>query len=582
MRDAPKTPWPLFRSLQGVGLSALRYDLIAGLTLAAIAIPEQMATARLGGFPSHIGFLAFIAGSVAFALFGSNRFLSSGADSTITPVFAGALALIVSTDAPEYRELAALLALLIGGVVALAGLLRAGWIADLLSIPVMTGFLAGIAIHIVVSQAPALLGLPGGHGEIFDRLREIAHAIEKTNPYTLATGLCCLAAIVASERISPRIPGALIALTGATFATEWFGLEARGVAVVGGFMVSAPRPSIPSPTFDQLSHVLGLAMVVSMVVMVQTATTSRSFPGAPGEAPDVDRDFIGLGAGSLLAGLFGSFPVNASPPRTAVVAETGGRSQIAGLVACVAVVLTGLYGAELLGRVPTAALAGVLLFVAARIFRLHEMRDIAGKTKAEFALVLLTMLAVVALPMQIGVALSIMLSLMHGVFTATRTRLIEFERLPGSSVWWPASRAIAGERLAGAIVVAYQAPLSFLNAYDFQHDLEKKIARAEPGLELVVLEASCIVEIDFTAARILNEAITQCRKDGIDFAIARLESVRAHEALERFGVMATLGDGRVFHSVDEATRKLAPGSAAAPGRAATSALAPEGDRPQIA
>ena len=171
------------------------------------------------------------------------------------------------------------------------------------------------------------------------------------------------------------------------------------------------------------------------------------------------------------------------------------------------------------------------------------------------------MLAVVFLPVQTGVALAIMLSLIHGVFTTTRTRLIEFERLPGSSVWWPESRTIAGEKLLGVLVVAFQAPLSFLNAYQFQHDLQTAIERAGEGLRLVVLEASSIVEIDFTAARILNEAIAQCRDKKIDFAVARLESVRAQEALEKFGVFATLGEGRVFHSVDDATRKLAPAAA---------------------
>ena len=284
-------------------------------------------------------------------------------------------------------------------------------------------------------------------------------------------------------------------------------------------------------------------------------------PGAPGETPNVDRDYLGLGVGGALAGLFGAFPVNASPPRTAIVAETGGRSQIAGLVACVVIWLVALYGAELLAHVPTAALAGVLLFVAGRIFRIGEMRDILGKTWSEFALVVVTLLLVVILPVQTGVALAIMLSLIHGVFTTTRARLIEYERLPRSSVWWPESPRIAGEKLEGVVVVAFQAPLSFLNAYQFQHDLRKMISHAGEGLRLVVLEASGIVEIDFTAARILNAVIAHCRSKGADFAMARLESVRAEAALEHFGVLKTMGDGRLFHSVDEATRSLAPDAA---------------------
>jgi MFS superfamily sulfate permease-like transporter len=561
MNNDEEKQWPLFRSFQGVGLSAFRFDLVAGLTLAAIAIPTQMATARLGGFAPDIGFFAFIAGTTAFAAFGSNRFLSAAADSTIMPIFAGSLALLAPVGLADYSELAATLALLVGLILVLAGVFRAGWVADLLSIPVVTGFLAGIAIHIAVSQAPSLLGLPGGEGEVFHRLALISHDIGKTNFLTLAIGASCLACIVLCEIISPRIPGALIALAGATFVVAHFDLEARRVAVIGAVKFAPPHPSIPMPSLGDLTQVIGLAAIISVIVMVQTAATSRSFPGAPGEAPDVDRDYIGVGAGSALAGLFGAFPVDASPPSTAIVAEVGARSQLAGLVACAIVAAVAVYGAELLAHVPEAALAGVLLYVAARIFRLPDMLDIGGKSKAEFALVVVTMLGVVILPVQIGVALAIMLSLIHGVWMMTRTRLIEFDRLSGTSVWWPLEAGLAGERLFGVLVVAFQAPLSFLNAYQFQHDMREAIARADGGLRLVVLEASSVVEIDFTAARILGDVIAQCRARGVDFAIVRLESVRAQAALESFGVMATLGQDRLFHSVDEATRKLAPEAA---------------------
>ena len=558
MNNDEEKQWPLFRSFQGVALGAFRFDLVAGLTLAAIVIPTQMATARLGGFAPDIGFFAFIAGSTAFAAFGSNRFLSAGADSTIMPIFAGSLALLAPVGLADYSELAATLALLVGLILVLAGVFRAGWVADLLSIPVVTGFLAGIAIHIAISQAPALLGLPGGEGEVIHRLALIGQDIGKTNFVTLAIGASCLACIVLFEKIDPRVPGALIALAGATFVVAHFDLEARGVGVIGAVEFAPPHPAIPTPSLSDLTRVIGLAAIISVIIMVQTAATSRSFPGAPGEAPDVDRDFIGVGAGSALAGLFGAFPVDASPPSTAIVAAGGARSQLAGLVACAVVAAVAVYGSELLAHVPETALAGVLLFVAARIFRVPDMLDIGGKSKAEFALVVVTMLGVVFLPVQIGVALAIMLSLFHGVWMMTRTRLIEFDRLPGTSVWWPLEADFTGERLFGVLVVAFQAPLSFLNAYQFQRDMRGAIARADGGLRLVVLEASSVVEIDFTAARILNDVIAQCRARGVDFAIVRLESVRAQEALKSFGVMATLGKDRLFHSVDEATRKLAP------------------------
>jgi sulfate permease, SulP family len=553
-----------FLSLRGGWKGAWRYDLAAGLTLAAIAIPEQMATARLGGFPAHIGFFAFIAGSVAFAALGSNRYLSAGADSTITSIFAGALGALVSSHSSAYPQLALMLALAVGVLLTLAGLFRAGWVADLLSIPVTTGFLAGIAIHIAVSQAPALLGLPPGPNGMFESLTADWRKIGDTNPYALTIGLASLFCIALCEWINPRIPGALIALAAATLAVDHFDLVAKDVVVVGGFKAVLPHIALDPKILSELPRVFGLAVVVAIVVMVQSAAVSRSFPNAPGQSPDVNRDFIGLGAGSLLAGLLGAFPVNASPPRTAIVFEAGGRSQWAAIVACCAVAAATLYGSPLLEKVPEAALAGVLFFVAGRLIRLGEMRAIAAKTRAEFLLVVATALFVTILPVQTGVALAIMLSLAHGVFTSTRTQLIEFARLPGGSVWWPQSWSTTGEKLEGVVVVAFQAPLSFLNAYGFGKGLEEAIERVEGRARLVILEASSIVEIDYTAAQILGEAIRHCREQGVDFAIARLESVRAQAALEGFGVLATLGQGRLFHSVDEATRTLAPGAAVRP------------------
>src|ERR1700731_2556130 len=201
--------WPLFRSLNSYRLSFLTHDLFAGLTLAAIAIPEQMATARLGGFSPQIGFFAFLAGSLAFAAFGSNRFLSCGADSTITPIFAGGLAVLAASGSTDYLTLAAALALMVGLFLLAAGIFRLGWIADLLSIPVTTGFLAGISIHILISQLPVILGLPAAEGPMLQRLAILVTHLNQTNPFTLVIGLGVLATVVLSERIDARIPGAL-------------------------------------------------------------------------------------------------------------------------------------------------------------------------------------------------------------------------------------------------------------------------------------------------------------------------------------------------------------------------------------
>jgi MFS superfamily sulfate permease-like transporter len=554
---SPNVPaWLIFRSLRGWTPAGLGPDLVAGLTLAAIAIPENMATARLGGFAPEVGFVAFAAASVGFAVFGANRHLSAGADSTITPIFAGSLALMAVAGSPQYAAFAAALALMVGGLLIIAGVLKLGWIADLLSTPVITGFLAGISLHIVLSQTPALLGLPEGSGNVYHRLAALWSEAGGINPASIAIGFSVFAVTLAAEKLSARIPGALIALVGATLATAAFGLERHGVAVLGQMSGGLPHPSLPRLGLENAIPLVGLALVVALVVMMQTAATTRSFSGE-GEDPDVDRDFIGVGVGGALAGLFGAFPVNASPPRTAIVAETGGRSQLAGLLAALAVLGLAVFGARLLTHVPTAALAGVLLFVAQRIFRLRTFADILRHTPAEFALASLTMVLIVALPIQTGVAIGIFLSLAHGVFTITRVRPISFERVPDTTVWWPSSTRHRGESEPGVLVMGFQAPLSFLNAYEFRRGVLRAIAGGAGQARLFVLEASSIVEIDFTASTILSEVIGVARAAGMDFAVARLESVRAQAAFHRFGITERLGENRVFYSVEDAIRTLA-------------------------
>ncbi|HLH97477.1 MAG TPA: SulP family inorganic anion transporter [Xanthobacteraceae bacterium] len=548
--------WPVFRTLRGFSPTDLDRDLIAGLTLAAIAIPEQMATARLGGFAPQVGFFAFVAGTLGFAALGSSRVLSVGADSTITPIFAGSLALIATSGSPQYIALAGALALMVGVILILAGLIRFGWIADLLSEPVITGFLAGISVHIVVSQAPAVLGFPGGSGSFSERAMGILAHLGQTNPLALALGLGVLLVTLICERISARIPGALIGLAVATAAVMVFGLEKHGVAVLGEVPSGLPRPALPAIDFTQVYRIVPLAIVISLVVMMQTAVTTRSFPPAD-ELPDVDRDFIGAGAGSLLAGFVGTFPVNTSPPRTAITADVGARSQAAGLIAVAIVLALASVGTALLAHVPEAALGGMLLFVAQRIFRWSTFVDVFRRAPGEFALIVATMAAIVVLPIQTGVVIGIFLSLLHGVFITTRTVPIEFERVPGTTIWWPPHPSLKGEKVDGVLVMAFQAPLSFLNAYDFRHGLTDAVAQKKKGvLRLVVLEASSIAAIDYTAAAVLCDVIRQCRDEGADFAVARLESLRAQESFDAFGLTQLLGADHIFRSVEEAVREI--------------------------
>jgi MFS superfamily sulfate permease-like transporter len=551
----PETSWPVFRSLAAYRPGLLPSDLIAGLTLAAIAIPEQMATARLGNFEPQVGFFAFLAGSLGFALLGGNRFLSCGADSTITPIFAGGLAALAAAGSPGYQTLAIALALMVGAMLVASGIFRLGGIANLLSVPVTVGFLAGISVHILVSQLPGVLGLASPEGTTIYRIAVLAKELGGSNPYTICIGFGVLAVVFISEGISARIPGALIGLVAATALVILAGLEAKGVKVVGAVPGTLPKLKLPDAAPEQWVHLVPLAFVITVIIMVQTAATTRSFPSEPDKPADVDRDFLGAGAGSVLAGLFGAFPVNASPPRTGIVSETGGKSQLSGLFAAAIVLALLAFGTTLLHHVPDAALGGILLFVALRIIRIKQILTVYRESLPEFLLILATAALIIVLPIQQGAALGIILSLLHGIWSTTRAKLVTFERVPGTTIWWPASPHLVGEQLPGVAVVGMHAPLSFLNSPGFRADVMNVVMKNKP--KLLVFEASGIVEIDFTAAQILLDVFKACREDGVTIAMARLESVRAQDAFERFKLFDALSRDHIFHSVDEAVRALA-------------------------
>jgi MFS superfamily sulfate permease-like transporter len=520
-----------------------------------------MATAKLGGFEPQIGFYAFIGATIGFAALGASRILTAGADSTITPIFAGTLAALGAGGSASVGSIAVTLALLVGVTLLAGGMLRLGWIANLLSTPVITGFLAGIAVHIAVSQLPSLLGIVKGGGDLVGQAVFIVTHLSAFNPFSTAIGLGVLATILVAEVVSARIPGALIGVTLVTLIVLAFDLEGRGVVVLGSLPGGLPRFALP--TFDHLRQLIPLALILTLVIMMQTATVTNSFRDSAERGPDVNRDFLGLGAANLAAALFGAFPVNASPPRTAVLKEAGSRSQLGAIVAAVIVLILVIWGRALLYHVPEAALAGVLLFVALRIVRVGTTMKVARQAPVEGVLILLTAAAIVLLPIQTGVAIGIGLSLLHGVSMTIRTSPLELQKLPGTTVWWPPETSGQGERREGVFVIAFQAPLLFANAETFKRGIIQMIDAYDHPLSHVILEASGIAEIDFTAAQALTEVIRHCRAANIRFAVARLESIRARKALDRFGVLSELGPDFLFHSVDDAVRSLAakpPGS----------------------
>ncbi|HUZ18948.1 MAG TPA: SulP family inorganic anion transporter [Acidimicrobiales bacterium] len=540
----------LFSSLRGYRASIAGADAIAAVTLLVIAVPEQLATSRLAGMPPITGFYAFIAGSVLFAALGSNPQMSVGADSTIAPLFAAGIAHLAPPGSPRYVELVAILAVMVGAIVVLVGLLRLGWIAEFLSTPIIAGFLAGVAVIIVVHQLPDLLGLSSPGGSTLHRIAATVQQLDRANRWTLGIGLVTFVVVAAAERVDRKLPGALAALIASTIVVAAGGLRADGVAVLGTFAHGTPAFGLAGLSWSALGSVVPIAVVVALVVISQTAATSRSFAGRSGYEVDVGRDFIGVGAGSVVAGLCGAFPVDASPPRTAAVASAGGRSQASGLAAAAALVLL-IPAAGLLKDVPLATLAGVLIFIATRIVHVDDLVAIARFDRVELGLAALTLIVVALVGVEQGIGVAVGLAVVDRTRLSARPQLHVLGRIVGTTSWVPLSSTADAGQVPHVLVVLFATPLWYANAVHFRAEVHGALARVEGTPKLFVLDAIGMSDIDFTGSRVLREVLDELAQKDVEVAVARAGS-HLQEGLHRSGLFERIGAGRFFASVDEA------------------------------
>lgn len=538
----------LFRSLVGYRRAWLPADLLAAATLLVIAVPEQLATSRLAGMPPITGFYAFVAGSVLFAALGSSRQLSVGADSTIAPLFAVAVGALAATGSVRYVALVGILAVTVGVLVASVGVLRLGWIAEFLSAPIISGFLAGVAVIIVVHQLPDLLGLVPVGGGMSHELTGVVRHLNDVNGWTAGIGVAVIAVVVAAERLDRRIPGALLALIVTTVVAYMAHLNAHGVAVLGPFAHGTPQLGLHELSWSALRSVVPVAGVVALVVISQTAATTRAFADKGGYEIDINKDFIGVGAGSIAAGLVGAFPVNASPPRTGAVAAASGRTQMAGLVAAVAIVLV-VPAAAVLRDVPTATLAGVLVLVAVRIFPLRDLAAIARFDRVEFGLAIVTLLTVALVGVEQGIAVAVGLAILDRTRLSARPQMHVLGRIPGTTSWAPLSGPEPTEQCPGALVVLFATPLWYANSAHFRAALHEARRRVRGPVTVTVLDALGMSDIDFTGMRALRALLDDLDQEGIRFVIARA-GAHLRSSLSRGGLLERIGAEHLYATVD--------------------------------
>lgn len=540
----------VFSSLRHYSRGAIGPDLLAALTLLVIAVPEQLATSRLAGMPPITGFYAFIAGSLLFALLGSNPQMSVGADSTIAPLFAISVAHLAPLGSAHYVALVGLLAISVGVIVALIGLLRLGWIAEFLSAPIITGFMGGVAIIITIHQLPDLFGVASASGGNLHRVVTIAKELSSTNGWALGIGLGVLLIVMGFERLDKKLPGALVGLVASTLAVSLLSLRTHGVQVLGTVAHHAPHIGISGITASSIGSVLTIAAVVALVVITQSAATSRAFADEGHYETDINRDFVGVGVGSIASGLVGSFPVDASPARTAAVASAGGRTQMVGIAAAAALIFL-IPAAGLLKDVPLATLAGVLIFIAARIFHVKDLVAIARFDLLEFLLAIVTLLTVAIIGVEQGIGVAVALAVIDRTRISARPQLHVLGRMPGTTSWVPLSSNPEAVQSPGTLCVLFATPLWYANAIHFRTELHAARMRAVGNLSLVVLDAAGMNDLDYTGSKALREALSQLDQASISFAMARVgDHVRS--SLAHSGLLAQIGVSELYPSVDAA------------------------------
>ena len=550
-------PTPM-STLHGYQRRWLGPDLLAGLTLLTIAVPEQLATSRLAGMPPITGLYAFIAGSLAFAAFGSAAQLSVGADSTIAPLFAAGISRLAPIGSAHYMALVSLLAVTVGVLVALIGLLRMGWIADFLSAPIITGFLGGVAVIIVVHQLPDLLALAPASGSTAHRVSEVVRHLGDANGWALAIGVAVFAVVTVAERIDRKVPGALVGLVASTIVVAAAGLRAHGVPVLGTVAHGAPHLGLADVSWSSLGQVFPVAGVVALVVLSQTAATTRAFADQGGYEVDVNRDFVGAGAGSVLSGVVGSFATNASPARTGAVVAAGGRTQVAGLAAAGAVVFV-IPAAGLLTDVPLATLAGILIFVATRLFRVGDLRSVFRFDRWEFALAVVTLVTVALVGVEQGIGVAVGLAILDRTRRSARPQAYVLGKIPGTTSWAPLAHRAKPEAVPGVVVMQWLAPVYYANAAEFEAEVHKALSGAPTPAKVLVLDADAISDIDYTATRALHGLFDELKRAGVVIGVARAVG-GAPEDLARSGLAASIGRDHLFTTVDDAVNALHPGA----------------------
>jgi len=525
-------------------------DVLAGFTLAAMNIPQVLGYTKIAGTPVVSGLYTLLLPVVAFAAFGSSRYLVVAADSATAAILAGGVLPMAPVASPHYVELAGMVALLAAAFLLLARLLKLGFIADFLSQTVLAGFLTGVGIQVGIAVLGEMLGVPVDTHKTLEQLARVVSGLGEAHLGTIGISATVVAVIVLSRRISPQLPGPLFAVAGATAASAAFDFAGHGVNVIGPMTGGLPRLGLPLVSGAEVLALLPVAASCFVMIVAQSAATARAYAFRHREALDENGDLAGLSAANVAAAISGTFVVNGSPTQTAMVDRSGGRSQLAHLVVAglVAIVLLFLTGP--LQYLPRCALGAIVFTIALGLVDLRGLRDIQRESPGEFLLAAGTAAVVVAIGVGQGIVLAMAYSLLRHVRHSYQPHSAVLIEDAGGH--WRPTPAVPGTMSGpGLIVFQFGADLFYANAGRFAEDVRGLVDGAPTPVRWLIVDAGAMTSVDYSAARVLRALVDNLSRGGVMVLLVHAEASLLGD-LRRHRLADVAAPGRAFDTLREA------------------------------
>jgi sulfate permease, SulP family len=525
-------------------------DVVAGVTLASMNIPQVLGYARIAGMPLVTGLYTVLMPLVAFAVFGSSRHLVVAADSATAVIFSSSLSHMTTPASEKYVALVGMVALLTAGFLFLAWIFKLGFLADFLSRTVLVGFLTGVGFQVGIAMLGDMLGISvSSHGTLAQAW-EILHGLPQTNLPTLALSALVAGSILLGKRVAPRIPFSLFAVAGTIAASAAFHFAEHGIALIGPVPGGLPAIGLPDVTWRETLTLLPVAASCFVMIIAQSAATSRAFALRYHERVEDDADILGLSAANAAAAATGTFVVNGSPTQTAMADRAGARSQIAQLVFAGVVVLVLLFLTGPLQYLPRCVLAGIVFTIAAGMIDVTGLSGIRRESPGEFYLAIGTAAAVVAVGVEQGILLAIALSLFRHVRHSYSPHTVML--VPNASDRWVPVPAVPGkETEPGLIVYRFNSDLFYANANRFADEVRSLVKRAPTPIRWLIVDAGAITDIDYSAAQSMRDLLEDLAHKGVGMVFARV-SPYLRSDMDRHQITAAIGEARIFTTLHEA------------------------------